>query len=60
MIVAVLGKRLGFLCSLRFRWEKTVGTMTRTVVEKSGQMGLSIQCSRLRMKAVAARVCLGF
>ena len=37
-----------------------MGTITRTVAERGGQVGLSIQCSRLWMKAVAARVCLGF
>ena len=36
--------------------DETVGTVTRTVVERGGQVGLSIQCSRLGMKVVAARV----
>ena len=33
-----------------------MGTVTRMVVKRGGQVGLSIQCSRLGMKAVATRV----
>ena len=34
-----------------------MGTVTRKMVERGGQVGLSIQCSRLGIKIVAARVC---
>ena len=34
-----------------------MGIVTRTMAEMSGQVGLSIQCSRLGMKALAVKVC---
>ena len=47
-------KRHGYLLSVWVLWTLPVVV---TVVCQGGVVGLSIQCSRLRVKAMAARVC---